>query len=74
MLTSEGVFGADRHDLLNVKLDIELDDLEEALVGFAHVGNADERGRVLRHDNAVLSVELHSVVNACVVEGILVGM
>lgn len=74
MLTSEGVFRADGHDLLDVKLDIEFDDLEEAFVGFAHVGNADERGRVLGHYNAVLSVELHGVVNACVVESILVGM
>ena len=74
MLTSEGVFRAEGNDLLDVKLDIKLDDLEKALVGFAHVGNADERGRVLGHDNAVLSVELHSVVNACVVERILVGI
>lgn len=74
MLTSEGVFRADGNDLLDVKFDIELDDLEEAFVGFAYVGNADERGRVLGHDNAVLSVELHGVFNACIVESILVGM
>lgn len=74
MLTSEGVFRVDGNDLLDVELDIELDDLEEAFVGFAHVGNADERGRVLGHDNAVLSVEIHGVVDACVVERILVGM
>ena len=74
LLTSEGVFRADRHDLLDVEFDIEFDDLEEAFVGLAHVGNADERGRVLGHDDAILSVELHGVFNACVVEGILISM
>lgn len=74
MLTCEGVFRADRKDLLNVEFNIELDDLEEAFVGFADVGNAHERGRVLGHDNAILSVEFHGVFNACVVESILVGM
>ena len=73
MLTSEGVFRTDRYNLLNVEFDIELDDLEEAFVGLAHIGNADNRGGVLGHHDAILSVELHGVFNACVVEGILVG-
>ena len=42
MLTSEGVIRADRHNLLDFKFDIELDDVEEAFVGLTHVGNADK--------------------------------
>ena len=42
MLTSKGVFRADRQDLLDIELDIELDDLEEAFVCLAHVGNTNE--------------------------------
>lgn len=74
MLTSEGVFRADGNDLLDIELDVELDDLEEAFVSFAYVCNADEGGRVLGHDNAILSVEIHGVLNACIVESILVGI
>ena len=73
MLTSEGVFRADRHNLLDVEFDIELDDLEEAFVGPLHVGNADERRGVLGHDDALLGVELHGVFNPCLVECILIS-
>ncbi len=42
MLTSKGVFRADRHDLLDVEFDVKFDYVKESFVGLAHVGNADK--------------------------------
>ena len=72
MLTSKGIFRADRDDLLDVDFDIEFGDLEDIFVDLVHLGHADARGGVLRHGDSILSVEPRAVFSACVVDGFLV--
>ena len=65
----EGPVRGHRYYLLNLKLDVELYHLEEAIIGLADVFDPDERLSMLRHADAISGIELHRLLRAGIIEG-----